>query len=167
MKSREAGKQFLLNVSQYLPVYSPALRQLFLEYDVYFTKKAVVVLPDPIDYTATFSHVPEPSIRTTGIFLLPNANGLSMSIRLKSGKRVSLTFPQALKLIQNNLRVPFLPVVKRGDLRDFNQRLPCLQLNALVLNKATTMSQFTRNDLTQSIQEGIGELQANAHLITA
>lgn len=166
MKSREAGKQFLLNVAQYLPVYSPALRQLFLDYEVFFTKKAVVVLPDPVDYTSTFSQVPELSIRRTGIFLLPNINGLSMNIRLQNGKTATLSFSQALKLIQNNLRLPFLPVVKRGDLRDYNQALPCLQLNALVPHKATTMSQFTRNDLTRSIQERLGHLQASAHLIT-
>ena len=38
MRTKETGKQFLLSLAQFLPVYSPALRQVYSDYDTYFTK---------------------------------------------------------------------------------------------------------------------------------
>ncbi|MDF1764714.1 MAG: hypothetical protein P1U57_15045, partial [Oleibacter sp.] len=136
MKAKEAGKQFLLSVAEFLPVYSPALRQVYSDYETFFTKQAVVVLPEPINFTATFSHIPEVAVRRTGILIFPDSNGISMNIRLQNRRTATLSLPEGLKAIKKNLRVPFLPVIKRGDLRDFNQLRPCLQLNALVPHMA-------------------------------
>jgi hypothetical protein len=165
MRTKETGKQFLLNLAQFLPVYSPALRQVYSEYDTHFTKTAVVILPDPVDFTSTYSHIPEIAVKATGILLHPTADGVGVNMRLKNNKAVTLPLTQAFGLIRNQLRGPFLPVIKRGDLRDFDQLTPCIHLNALALGRAETLSRFERLDITRTLDERVHELQFASHLL--
>jgi len=167
MRAKEAGKQFLLNVAQFLPVYSPALRQIYSDYTTYFTKTSVVILPDPVDFTCTYSHIPEESIKSTGLLLYPSANGLAVNMRLRNNKTISMPLQKAFGLIQQQLRGPFLPIIKRGDLRDFKELTPCLHLNALVPNKAGSLSRFSQRDIAKALAERSNELQLAAHLLGA
>jgi len=166
MRAKETGKQFLLKLAQFLPVYSPALRQLYGDYETYFTKTAVVILPDPVDFTATYSHIPEQAVKSTGILLHPTPQGIGVNLRLRNNKTINLPLEKAFTLIRSQLRGPFLPVIKRGDLRDFDQLTPCLHLNALALNHADTLSRFERQDITKALAMRGHELQLAAHAFT-
>lgn len=159
MRTKETGKQFLLNLAQFLPVYSPALRQVYSDYDTYFTKSAVVILPDPIDFTSTYSHIPEPAVKATGILLHPTPKGIGVNMRFKNRKTLTLPLPKAFQLIRNQLNGPFLPVIKRGDLRDFDQLTPCIHLNALALGRAKTLSRFERLDIAKALDSRVNDLQ--------
>ena len=165
MRAKELGKQFLLNLSEFLPVYSPALRQVYADYDTYFTKTAVVILPDPTDFTKTYSHIPEKSVKATGILLHPTPDGVGVNLRLRNHQSTTLPLDKAFNLIRKQLRGPFLPVVKRGDLRDFDQLTPCLHLNALALGNADSLSRFERLDIANAMEERVQELQLSAHLL--
>lgn len=165
MRTKETGKQFLLSLAQFLPVYSPALRQVYSDYDTHFTKSAVVVLPDPVDFTSTYSHIPEPAVKATGILLHPTPDGIGVNMRLRNHKSITLPLNQAFGLVRNQLRGPFLPVIKRGDLRDFDQLTPCIHLNALALNRAETLSRFERRDITKALDARVSELQFSSHLL--
>jgi hypothetical protein len=68
-------------------------------------------------------------------------------------------------VIRKQLRGPFLPVIKRGDLRDFDQLTPCIHLNALALSQAETLSRFERLDITKALNERTRELQLASHLL--
>jgi hypothetical protein len=165
MRTKETGKQFLLSLAQFLPVYSPALRQVYSDYDTYFTKSAVVILPDPVDFTSTYSHIPEPAVKATGILLHPTPDGIGVNMRLKNNKTVTLSLPRAFMLIRHQLKGAFLPVIKRGDLRDFDQLTPCIHLNALALTRAETLSRFERRDITKALDARVNELQLSSHLL--
>jgi len=165
MRAKELGKQFLLNLAQFLPVYSPALRQIYGDYETYFTKTSVVIIPDPVDFTATYSHIPEEAVKATGILLHPTPDGVGVNMRLRDGKSVTLPVSKAFTVIRSQLRGPFLPIIKRGDLRDFDQLTPCLHLNALALHKADTLSRFHRMDIAKALEERTQELQLTAHLL--
>ena len=165
MRAKELGKQFLLNLSEFLPVYSPALRQVYADYDTYFTKTSVVILPDPTDFTTTYSHIPEHVVKATGILLHPTPDGVGVNMRLRNQRSVTLPLDQAFNIIRRQLRGPFLPVVKRGDLRDFDQLTPCLHLNALALGTADTLSRFERLDIASAMEARVKELQLASHLL--
>ena len=165
MRTKETGKQFLLNLAQFLPVYSPALKQVYSAYDTYFTKSAVVILPDPVDFTSTYSHIPEPAVKATGILLHPTPEGIGVNMKTRNKKTVTLPLPKAFMLIKNQLNGPFLPVIKRGDLRDFDQLTPCIHLNALALGKAETLSRFERMDINKALDKQTNELLMSAHLL--
>ena len=165
MRAKETGKRFLLNVAQFLPVYSPALRQVYSDYETYFTKTAVVILPDPTDFTATYSHIPEEAIKATGILLHPTPDGIGVNMRLRNNRSVTMPLEKAFTIIRTQLRGPFLPVIKRGDLRDFDQLTPCLHLNALVPGAADSLSRFERIDIMRALEERTQELQLTAHLL--
>lgn len=165
MRTKETGKQFLLNLAQFLPVYSPALKQVYSAYDTYFTKSAVVILPDPVDFTSTYSHIPEPAVKATGILLHPTPDGIGVNMRLRNNKTMTMPLDKAFAVIRKQLRGPFLPVIKRGDLRDFDQLTPCIHLNALALSQAETLSRFERLDITKALNERTRELQLASHLL--
>tara|TARA_Y100001934_G_scaffold6246_1_gene8460 strand:- start:22230 stop:22796 length:567 start_codon:yes stop_codon:yes gene_type:complete len=165
MRAKELGKQFLLNLSEFLPVYSPALRQVYADYDTYFTKTSVVILPDPADFTTTYSHIPEKSVKATGLLLHPTPDGVGVNLRLRNQRSKTLPLETAFQLVRKQLRGPFLPVVKRGDLRDFDQLTPCLHLNALALGNADTLSRFERIDIANALEERVEELVLAAHLL--
>ncbi len=165
MRAKETGKRFLLNLAQFLPVYSPALRQIYSDYDTYFTKTAVVILPDQADFTTTYSHIPEESIKATGILLHPTPDGIGVNLRLRKHRSVTLPLEKAFNIIRTQLRGPFLPIIKRGDLRDFDQLTPCLHLNALVPAAADSLSRFERMDIMRALEERTQELQLSAHLL--
>ena len=158
MRAKELGKQFLLNLSEFLPVYSPALRQVYADYDTYFTKTSVVILPDPADFT-------EKSVKATGLLLHPTPDGVGVNLRLRNQRSKTLPLETAFQLVRKQLRGPFLPVVKRGDLRDFDQLTPCLHLNALALGNADTLSRFERIDIANALEERVEELVLAAHLL--
>lgn len=165
MRAKEAGKRFLMNVAQFLPVYSPALQQIYGSYSTHFTKSAVVILPSTEDFTNTYSHIPEFSIKNTSILIHPSDYGIHANVRMKNATSLSMPLSKAFKLIRTQLRGPFLPVIQRGDLRDYNQLEPCLHLNAFVPARAENLPRFVRMDISRTMEERIQELQYTAHLL--
>jgi len=103
----------------------------------------------------------------SGLLLYPSANGLAVNMRLRNNKTISMPLQKAFGLIQQQLRGPFLPIIKRGDLRDFKELTPCLHLNALVPNKAGSLSRFSQRDIAKALAERSNELQLAAHLLGA
>lgn len=165
MQAKEEGMRFLNNVSQFLPVYSSALRQLYSSYETYFTKTNVVILPNNEDYTATYSRVPFEAIKNTSILVYPSIDGVLANLRMNNATAISLPLSKAFQLIRSQLKGPFLPVIQRGDLRDYDQLRPCLHLNAFVPAQADSLPRFVRMDMTKALTERVQELQYSAHIL--
>lgn len=165
MQVKEEGKKFLHTMSQFVPVYSSALEQLYSSYETHFTQSNVIILPNPEDYTSTYSRVPQQAIKTTGILIYPTEKGLHANIRTKKASSISLPLTKAFQLVRSQMKGPFLPVIQRGDLRVYDQLKPCLHLNAFVPARAESLPRFVRMDMAKALTERVQELQYSAHTI--
>jgi hypothetical protein len=123
----------------------------------------MVVLPDPYAFHDTFNHIPNEAVQATGLHIIPgetiNRSGLYIVITQKGKNVRSIPIPfkeglrQILKRFQGN--DPFLPILKKGDLREFDSQMPCLHLHRLRLNTLNNLSSLERQGIKNIISEKI------------
>ena len=82
--------------------------------------------------------------------------GLQLIAQMKDDTPAPKTMPfkQALaQIISNQKKINdvFLPVLIKGDLREFNQKMPYIHLHRLQVQKLTRLSSFERHDIQQGI----------------
>jgi hypothetical protein len=82
--------------------------------------------------------------------------GLLLSTEMKDDGSVPKTMPfkpALAKIIssQKKLGDVFLPIMMKGDLREFDQQMPYIHLHRLQVNKLTHLSTFERDDIHQTI----------------
>ena len=120
----------------------------------------MVVLPNPYAFHDTLHGIAAQAIRKTGLCVLPGQllgkSGLLLSNQLPGNRLAprSMPFKPALAQIINSQRKvgdEFLPLLVKGDLREFDQQLPYLHLHRLQLAKLPLLSNFEREDIRQSI----------------
>src|SRR5690606_32369791 len=98
------------------------------------------ILPDEMAWHDTFHDIPADAVLPTGIHILPGevlgASGLYLKIpgehRLSPSHE--LPFQDGLKLLiqrYQNRGQQFLPVLAKGDLREYEARMPSLHLHRI------------------------------------
>lgn len=160
---RELAERFIKLFENRLCVYSESTRQLYTNYNLHFPAelgRKMVVLPNPYAFHDTLHGIAAQAIRKTGLCVLPGQllgkSGLLLSNQLP-GNRLAprrMPFKPALAQIINSQRKvgdEFLPLLVKGDLREFDQQLPYLHLHRLQLAKLPLLSNFEREDILQSI----------------
>lgn len=161
-KQREAATEFVMAFENKLCVYSNSVEQLYTNYNIFFPKeenRKLVILPNPYAHHDSFNGIPEESIVSTGLNVVPGhmigKDGAYLTIPFKSGKTAYRTVP-----IQVGLRVlnqqrppnqPLLPILMKGDLRELDAKTPCLHLHSIRLDRLTRLS----NIESQSIRKVI------------
>jgi hypothetical protein len=166
ISQHQQAAEFVKRFENKLCVFSPTVNQLYSNYNIFFPEdqgRNMVVLPDPYAFHDTFSHVPESAVQPTGLHIVPgetiNRTGLYIVITQKDSNVRSIPIPfkeglrQILKRFQGN--DPFLPVLKKGDLREFDSDMPCLHLHRLRLNVLKDMSPLERQGIKNIISEKI------------
>src|SRR5690606_32150322 len=152
LNDKDRGRAFLLGMSEHLPIYSASVRQLYLSYDVGFAGDNAVIIPHRYSFTETYSRIEAENIRHVGIQLLPTSNGIEMAVKKKDGGTAFLPISMGLRLVQKRLgSIPFLPVIQKGDLREYSLHQPALQLHALDIRGLHDLSQFNKMDITRAI----------------
>jgi hypothetical protein len=58
-----------------------------------------------------------------------------------------------------------LPILMKGDLRQFNDKLPCLHLHRLRLNKLDSMSELERSSIKSVITDRLMKLYQESSLL--
>jgi len=145
-------------------VFSGSVRQLYTNYSVFFPEEAnrqLVILPDPYAFHDTFSHLSPEAVQSTGLHVIPGnligKNGLYLIIshRDKNVRSVPIPFQEGIRQIlrRSNSEDPFLPVLMKGDLREFNEQLPCLHLHRLRLKELRSMSSLDRESIRSVITD--------------
>lgn len=164
---RDAAAQFVKRFENKLCVYSGSVEQLYSNYNIYFPEDEghkMVILPDPYAYHDTFQSVPEEAIQMTGLTIIPGEvfgkEGLFLSIPFKkNGKRQVRIMPLQKGIEAINRRrpadSPFLPILIKGDLREFKQKVPSLHLHTIHLDKLGGRSSLERNGILRTITEKI------------
>lgn len=163
---QERAAEFVKRFENKLCVFSPTVNQLYSNYNIFFPEdqgKNMVVLPDPYAFHDTFNHVPEEAVQSTGLHIVPgetiNRDGLYIVITQKDANVRSIPIPfkeglrQILKRFQGN--DPFLPILKKGDLREFDSDMPCLHLHRLRLSALGDMSALEKQGIKNVISEKI------------
>ena len=171
ISQRERAKRFLLNFENHLCIYSVSVQQIYTNYSIHFPSKGVgkaVILPNPYAFHDTFHHIRAQAVRNTGLYMIPGEtigrSGVYMHIKYRSAQVKSAPMPlkHALaRMIKSQTSAdPFLPVVIKGDLREFNEHTPCLHLHRVKLSELTGLSQFERQNLQSAISDKLVELNS-------
>ena len=82
----------------------------------------------------------------------------------KNVRSVPIPFQEGIRQIlrRSNSDDPFLPVLMKGDLREFNDRLPCLHLNRLRLKELHQLSGLEREGIRTVITDKLMRLYQEA-----
>lgn len=166
LSQHELAMDFVKRFENKLCVFSPTVRQLYSNYSIFFPEdhnKNMVVLPDPYAFHDTFNHVPEDSVQATGLHIIPGEmikrEGLYFVISQKNQKvrSIPVPFKQGLRQILKRYHGtdPFLPVLVKGDLREFDSALPCLHLHRLRMPALRDLSMLERQGIKNLITERI------------
>ena len=150
-------------------VFSSSVRQLYTNYSIFFPEEAnrqMVILPDPYAFHDTFSHLAGNAVQSTGLHVIPgNLIGkkglyLVISHKDKNVRSVPIPFQEGIRQIlrRSNSDDPFLPVLMKGDLREFNEQLPCLHLHRLRLKELTGMSSLEREGIRTIVTDKLMKL---------
>ncbi|MDF3030782.1 MAG: hypothetical protein K0R03_1340 [Moraxellaceae bacterium] len=158
LNDHDRATRFVMRFQQSLCVYSPPVEQLYTNYEIIVPdddKRKLIILPNPHAFHDTFSHINADAVVQTSLFIAPDAEGkLQLLVPLSNGQRRPMPLGVGLNFIQSKLgaNVPFLPVLAKGDLREFKQSMPMLHLHRIVLSKVTRHSELEIRTIRKSIQ---------------
>lgn len=159
LNDHDRATRFVMRFQQSLCVYSPPVEQLYTNYEIIVPDedgRKLIILPNPHAFHDTFSHINEDAVVQTSLFIAPDAEGkLQLLVPLANGQRRPMPLGVGLNFIQSKLGpdVPFLPVLTKGDLREFKQSMPILHLHRIVLSKVTRHSELEIRTIRKSIQK--------------
>lgn len=166
---RQRAMDFVMQFESTMCVYSPSVAQLYTTYNMFFPseqERKLVILPDPTVYHDTFFHIDSESVVATGLYIIPgeliNQDGLFLSNVREDrtlGKR-QIPFSQGLRAIMKNRpeEDPFLPVLAKGDLREFEQSWPVMHLHRVKPQALDEISDLDRTSLGNVITEKLESL---------
>lgn len=158
LNDHDRATRFVMRFQQSLCVYSPPVEQLYTNYEIIVPDedgRKLIILPNPHAFHDTFSHINEDAVVQTSLFIAPDEQGkLQLLVPLANGQRRAMPLGVGLNFIQSKLGadVPFLPVLTKGDLREFKQSMPILHLHRIVLSKVTRHSELEIRTIRKSIQ---------------
>ena len=175
---RDLAKEFVMRFESRLCVYSPSVEQVYTNYSINFPSSEfgkMVVLPNPYAFHDTFHNVNHSAVRDTGLFIVPGAligkTGLFIIVKYKnqSVKPVPLPIRHALKKMvrTGDENDPFLPILIKGDLREFDANTPCLHLHRIKLSELQTRSEFEKENLKAAIFDKMSDLYRDSDEIAA
>lgn len=159
LSDHERATRFVLQFQESLCVYSPPVAQLYTNYEIIVPEedgRKLIILPNPHAFHDTFSHINEDAVIQTSLFITPDKDGaLQLLIPMANGQRRAMPLGIGLNFIQAKLGadIPFLPVLTKGDLREFKPSLPMLHLHRIVLHKVTKHSELEIRAIRKAIQD--------------
>ncbi len=158
LSDHDRATRFAMRFQESLCVYSPPVEQLYTNYEIIVPDddgRKLIILPNPHAFHDTFSHINEDAVVQTSLFIAPDKEGqLQLLVPLANGNRRAMPLAIGLNFIQSKLGpdVPFLPVLAKGDLREFKQSMPILHLHRIVLSRVTRHSELEIRAIRKAIQ---------------
>lgn len=159
LTNHDRATRFIMRFQESLCVFSPPVEQLYTNYEIIVPDndaRKLIILPNPHAFHDTFNHINGDAIVQTSLFIAPAADGnLELLVPLSTGGRRAMPLAVGLNFIQTKLgpNVPFLPVLAKGDLREFKKSTPILHLNRIVLHKVTRHSELEIRAIRKVIQD--------------
>lgn len=172
-RQRERARQFIMQFEGRLCVYSPSVEQVYSNYTMNFPSREgakLVVLPNPYAFHDTFTSIERAAIRDTGLFIVPGAligkRGLHVMIQSRDGKPprpIPATSAINKMLSSATSNDPFVPIMVKGDLREFRAEFPCIHLHRIKLSGLQLLSEFERRDVQSTVLEKLRKLNQVIH----
>lgn len=159
LSDHERASRFAMRFQESLCVYSPPVQQLYTNYEIIVPEdddRKLIILPNPHAFHDTFNNILEESVVKTSLFITPDTQGnLQLLVPLSGGRQRAMPLAVGLNFIQTKLgaNVPFLPVLAKGDLREFKQSQPMLHLHRIVLNRIGKHSELEMRAVRKVIQD--------------
>jgi len=166
---RDRAIEFVMQFETTLCVYSPSVEQLYSTYHIFFPEhsgRRMVILPDPAAFHDTFHGLHPSAVDDTGVYIVPGEligkSGLylaNVSADRRLGKR-QIPFESGCKAILRSRpkNDPFLPVLVKGDLREFGEAWPVLHLHRVKLPVLAEISELDRVNIHNVIMEKLDAL---------
>jgi hypothetical protein len=166
---RQRAMDFVTQFESTMCVYSSTVQQIYTTYNMFFPREwdsKLVILPDPAVFHDTFFHIDPKAVVATGLYIIPGEliekEGLflaNVDENRALGKR-QFPFESALKAIIKNRPEddPFLPVLAKGDLREFEQSWPVMHLHRVKPGVLAEISDLDRTSLFNVINEKLETL---------
>lgn len=162
---RNEAIAFLQRFENRLCIYSSYVEKLYSNYSFVIPENqegGITILPDEQAWFDTFHDIPGDAVEPTGIHILPGEtmgySGLYLKIpgehRLVASRE--MPFQDGLKLLINRYRMRgdiFLPVLVKGDLREYEARMPSLHLHRLNTAKLQAHSRLNLDAIKGAIAE--------------
>ena len=175
-KEQQRAKAFVKLFENRLCVNSSSVHQLYTNYSIHFPEDAgrqMVILPDPYAFHDTFNRLPDNAFSSTGLHIIPGnligKQGLYMVVSHKNRnvRSVPVPFQEGLKQImkRSSNDDPFLPVLMKGDLREFNDKLPSMHLHRIRLKELSNFSALEAGGLQRVITEKLMKLYQEARTL--
>ncbi|MFT0624414.1 hypothetical protein ACMHYQ_17330 [Ectopseudomonas guguanensis] len=134
---------FLRRFENRLCIYSSYVEKLYSNYSFVVPQDeqgGITILPDEMAWHDTFHDIPADAVEPTGVHILPGEavgfDGLYLKVPGESRLIASreLPFQEGLRLLIERYRARgehFLPVLVKGDLREYEARMPSLHLHRI------------------------------------
>jgi hypothetical protein len=163
------ARDFVMQFETTLCVYSRTVRQIYSSYTMHFPRqhgRKLVILPDPNAFHDTYYHINPEAVMATGIYIIPGGlvdrQGLQLANVTKDrtmGAR-QVPFEKGVRAIAQKRPAsdPFLPILVKGDLREFEAEWPVLHLHRIRLDSLGDRSELERNSIRDTIQEKLEAL---------
>ena len=167
--NRERAMDFVMQFESTLCVYSPSVEQLYTNYNMFFPKeweRKMVILPDPNAFHDTFFYIAPEAVVATGLYVIPgeliDREGLFLA-NVKEDRSLGnrqIPFETGMRAIMANRPEddPFLPVLAKGDLREFDDSWPVMHLHRVKPKVLAEISELDRSSLGGVISEKLESL---------
>lgn len=166
---RDRAMDFVMQFESTLCVYSPSVEQLYTNYNMFFPKefeRKMVILPDPNAFHDTFFYIAQEAVVATGLYVIPgelvDKEGLYLA-NVKEDRTLGdrqIPFILGMRAIMANRPPddPFLPVLAKGDLREFDDSWPVMHLHRVKPKVLAEISELDRSSLGSVISEKLDSL---------
>jgi len=166
---RQRAMDFVMQFESTLCVYSPSVEQLYTNYNMFFPKeweRKMVILPDPNAFHDTFFHIAAEAVVATGLYIIPgeliDQDGLFLA-NVREDRSLGerrIPFQIGMRAIISNRPEddPFLPVLAKGDLREFDDSWPVMHLHRIKPKVLAEISELDRTSLSSVISEKLDSL---------
>jgi len=166
------ARDFVMQFEETLCVYSRTVKQIYSTYTMHFPRqieRKLVILPDPNAFHDTYYHINPEAVMATGIYIIPgdlvDRQGLQLA-NVGEGRKLGqrqVPFEKGVRAIAQKRpdSDPFLPILVKGDLREFDSEWPVLHLHRLRLDSLGDRSELERNSVRETVQEKLEALFAS------
>ncbi|MHA6494031.1 hypothetical protein ACX0MV_12400 [Pseudomonas borbori] len=163
--NRREAIAFLQRFENRLCIYSGYVEKLYSNYSFVVPQSDrgdITILPDEQAWHDTFNDIPVDAVEATGVHILPGETmgyaGLYLKIpsenRLVASRE--MPFQDGLRYLIQRYKARnehFLPVLVKGDLREYEARMPSLHLHRINTARLGHCSQLSINAIKAAIAD--------------
>jgi hypothetical protein len=169
IKQRQLAIDFVMQFANRLCIYSGAVEKLYTNYDLIFPPAedhSMVVIPNQEAYHDTFSGLNKEAVIDTHFDIIPGEmigkTWFYFRMPFEGDEELSTYIPFQVgveHMIKNSGgQQPLIPVLVRGNLREFKLKNPYLHLHSINLDKIKNLSDFEKKDIQRAVWGRLEEM---------